>query len=46
VPKLSDLPTGCRFSPRCKDVMDICRREEPDMKGEPPSPRVRCWLHR
>ncbi len=46
VPKLSDLPKGCRFSPRCRDVMDICLKKEPEMKGEYPSPRVRCWLHR
>ncbi|MBN1572876.1 MAG: ABC transporter ATP-binding protein [Deltaproteobacteria bacterium] len=45
VPKLSDLPVGCRFSPRCRDVMDICLKEEPEMKGEYPSPRVRCWLY-
>jgi oligopeptide/dipeptide ABC transporter ATP-binding protein len=46
VPKLSDLPKGCRFSPRCRDVMDICLNEEPEMRGEYSSPRVRCWLHR
>ena len=46
VPKLSDLPSGCRFSPRCREVMDICTKEEPEMRGEYPSPRVRCWLYK
>ncbi len=45
VPKLSDLPTGCRFHPRCKHVMKRCLKDEPVMTGEYPSPRVRCWLH-
>ena len=45
VPKLSDLPTGCRFHPRCEHVMERCLVDEPVMTGEYPSSRVRCWLH-
>jgi len=29
-PNLLSPPPGCRFHPRCKYAMDICRREEPD----------------
>jgi peptide/nickel transport system ATP-binding protein len=29
VPNLADPPQGCRFHPRCKDVMDICRITKP-----------------
>jgi peptide/nickel transport system ATP-binding protein len=28
-PDLSDPPPGCRFHPRCKYAMDICRKEVP-----------------
>jgi peptide/nickel transport system ATP-binding protein len=29
VPDIVNLPTGCRFHPRCPYVMDICRTVEP-----------------
>ncbi|MCD6241623.1 ABC transporter ATP-binding protein [Candidatus Bathyarchaeota archaeon] len=29
-PNLLSPPPGCRFHPRCKYAMDICRKEEPD----------------
>lgn len=29
VPNLADPPQGCRFHPRCKEVMDICRTTKP-----------------
>jgi len=44
VPSLYDLPVGCKFSPRCDEVMDICRREEPKLIRIDGSRRVRCWL--
>ncbi len=43
VPSLDELPAGCRFSGRCPDVMDICRREEPAVTSPAPGRRVRCW---
>lgn len=45
VPKLYDLPRGCRFNPRCRHVMERCLVEEPEMKGTDPSHMVRCWLY-
>ena len=37
---------GCRFSPRCVHVMDICRTQEPPafLVGE--SHASKCWLYR
>ncbi|MDG6985245.1 MAG: ABC transporter ATP-binding protein [Nitrososphaerota archaeon] len=32
VPSLVNLPTGCRFHPRCPYVMDQCREKEPTLK--------------
>jgi len=43
-PDLSALPAGCSFHPRCQQVMDRCRIEEPgqhDLNGDG---NVRCWL--
>lgn len=31
VPSPIDLPTGCRFHPRCVNCMDICKEIEPDL---------------
>ena len=42
-PDLSDLPAGCTFHPRCREVMERCRVEEPpqhDLNGA----GVKCWL--
>ncbi|MGH3566820.1 MAG: ABC transporter ATP-binding protein [Pseudonocardia sp.] len=39
VPELSDLPSGCRFHPRCPAVMDRCAAEHPVFDAD-----VRCWL--
>ena len=36
-PSLTDVPTGCRFAPRCPHVFEKCA--EP-----PPLHRDRCWL--
>lgn len=45
VPKLSAIPPGCRFHPRCDRVMDICRREAPGMFSPDNTRKVRCWLY-
>ncbi len=44
VPRLSDLPQGCTFNPRCPYVMPRCKLEEPPMYavGER---WVRCYLY-
>jgi peptide/nickel transport system ATP-binding protein len=44
MPRLSAIPPGCPFNPRCPKVFDRCRVERPD-----PIPvgdrRVACWLY-
>jgi peptide/nickel transport system ATP-binding protein len=45
-PDLSDLPVGCKFSPRCPYVMARCREEDPHLMTLKGSERsVACWLH-
>jgi oligopeptide/dipeptide ABC transporter ATP-binding protein len=43
VPSLLEIPEGCRFHPRCSRVMDICRKEEPQLIQKD-GRRVLCWL--
>ncbi len=45
VPNPSEMPSGCAFHPRCSEVMDICRREMPDLLEPKPQHLVRCWLY-
>ena len=44
VPRLVDLPAGCRFHPRCAQASDRCGREEPPLEESGhPGHWVRCW---
>jgi len=49
VPNLIDLPPGCQFAPRCRarveHNLEICTREEPELKPVSPNHKVRCWLY-
>jgi len=45
IPNLINPPSGCRFHPRCKDVMDICSKEVPKRKEIGPRHFVRCHLY-
>jgi peptide/nickel transport system ATP-binding protein len=45
-PSLLNPPSGCRFHPRCPCVMDVCKRDHPELKptaGEPAHLQA-CWL--
>ncbi len=44
VPNMLRLPPGCRFAPRCPNVMPICREREPDLLPQEQS-EVACWLY-
>jgi peptide/nickel transport system ATP-binding protein len=41
-PSLLDLPTGCRFAPRCPKRFDKCDQEPPTFIRD--GRRVKCWL--
>ncbi len=45
VPSLYDLPKGCKFSPRCSQVMEVCKLSEPDLVEAKDKHWSRCWLH-
>ena len=44
VPSPINPPPGCRFNPRCRVALDVCRQEEPPFKEYSPGHFVACWL--
>ena len=44
-PSLINLPSGCRFHPRCDCANDKCRKEHPDMIEVEKSHYVRCFQY-
>jgi peptide/nickel transport system ATP-binding protein len=45
-PSLVKPPTGCRFHPRCSQMIQgLCEVEEPPEFTPTPDHRVACWLH-
>jgi len=44
MPRLTAIPTGCAFNPRCPRVMDRCREERPELL-DASATRAACWLH-
>ena len=45
VPSILAFPPGCRFNPRCSEVMDICKTEPPAETAKRGGGLVRCHLH-
>lgn len=45
VPDLVNPPSGCRFHPRCKHFMDICRKDFPPLVEIKSGHYVACYLY-
>ncbi len=43
MPRLTEIPPGCAFNPRCPYAFDRCRSERPELM-EAGSTRAACWL--
>ncbi len=44
MPRLTAIPRGCAFNPRCEKVFERCRMERPDPIPVPGG-AVACWLY-
>lgn len=44
VPSLTEMPTGCRFGPRCVHVWDHCVENDPPLVAVDYQRDSRCWL--
>jgi peptide/nickel transport system ATP-binding protein len=44
MPRLTAIPTGCAFNPRCPRVFGRCRVDRPDLL-DAGATRAACWLH-
>jgi peptide/nickel transport system ATP-binding protein len=44
MPRLTEIPPGCAFHPRCVHAFDRCRRERPELLPAGTS-LAACWLH-
>ncbi len=45
MPPPNALPEGCRFHPRCKHCMEICKQVEPELKSLGNGHYLACHLH-
>jgi peptide/nickel transport system ATP-binding protein len=44
MPRLTAIPPGCAFNPRCPRAFDRCRSERPDLMPAGTA-QAACWLH-
>jgi peptide/nickel transport system ATP-binding protein/oligopeptide transport system ATP-binding protein len=45
IPDPLALPTGCKFHPRCKFAINICKKKEPELEKIGDNHIVRCWIY-
>ncbi|MFH2113231.1 MAG: ABC transporter ATP-binding protein [Spirochaetota bacterium] len=45
IPSPANPPKGCKFHPRCPQVLDVCRELEPPVRDLPGGHTVRCHLY-
>ncbi len=45
MPRLTEIPTGCAFHPRCPHCFDRCKKERPVLVDTKKT-EVACWLYR
>jgi len=44
MPRLTEIPAGCAFHPRCEKTFERCSRERPELMPAGTS-QAACWLH-
>ena len=44
MPRLTEIPDGCAFHPRCPHCFERCRSQQPDLLNTEPT-QAACWLY-
>lgn len=44
-PDMANLPSGCKFHPRCPSATATCAEREPALKNVAPNQSAACWLY-
>jgi oligopeptide/dipeptide ABC transporter ATP-binding protein len=45
VPNLINLPSGCKFHPRCPYAKELCAEQMPELEEVKPGHRTRCFMY-
>ncbi len=45
MPRLTEIPPGCAFNPRCPKAFDRCRSQRPELMETDGTNRAACWLY-
>jgi peptide/nickel transport system ATP-binding protein len=45
MPRLTSIPPGCAYNPRCEKVFDRCRVDRPELIVRGDRRQVACWLY-
>ena len=45
MPRLTEIPRGCAFNPRCPHVHDRCNTNRPDLLATEGASMAACWLY-
>ncbi|TFD92873.1 ABC transporter ATP-binding protein [Jeotgalibacillus sp. R-1-5s-1] len=45
VPSPFNMPTGCRFAPRCPAATELCRTKLPELETDENKNQIRCWIY-
>jgi len=45
MPRLTEIPQGCAFNPRCPEASDRCFRDRPDLMSTDGRNLAACWLY-
>ncbi len=45
MPRLTNIPTGCAFNPRCQVTLEKCFNQVPELMDSNGQTQARCWLY-
>lgn len=45
VPSPFNMPSGCRFAPRCPVATELCHSKMPELENKENDGQIRCWMY-